>query len=72
MAAKAADFLDRIEARRLRRYKKGGKELPSYQLFAIEDHDQWDAMAPKAAALAYQKHHKPTPADGGDPDDFLS
>jgi hypothetical protein len=44
-------FLDDVGARKLRRYKKG--DLPTYQLYAVRDHDRWDSMKPGAVLKEY-------------------
>jgi len=46
MSAAALAFLDRIGARKLRRYTKGKGVLPAYQLYAVRDPDHWDALEP--------------------------
>jgi|SRR5579862_294687 len=49
-------FFDYIGAVRLRRYKKGGKDIPAVQLWAVKDQDKWNRMSPKDVALAYHQH----------------
>jgi hypothetical protein len=46
MHAAALKFLDRMGAKKLRRYTKGKAGLPAFQLYALRDQGKWDAMEP--------------------------
>ena len=65
----AAEFMDRIGAVKLKRYKKGDHGLPAHQLYAVRNQKHWQKADPIESARAYAAQNKEfEDAEGDNPD----